>query len=52
MALAMLIKPFVAAAFLGLLWLVRVAFIKLFPSGVIKKILLLPLGRKRRTSAR
>ena len=46
--LAIVLKPFVAVAYLLMLYGIKVLVLRLIPDGKIKRILLLPIGRKRR----
>jgi hypothetical protein len=46
--LAMLLKPFVAAAYLLALLGIKTLVLRLIPEGKLKRILLLPIGSKRR----
>ena len=47
-AIAMLVKPFIAVAFLLFLRACFLVFVRFMPEGKIKRTLLLPIGRKRR----
>ena len=46
--LALLMKPFVAAALLLTLYGIKVLVLRIVPDGRLRRILLLPIGRKRR----
>lgn len=46
-AIALFLKPFIAIAFVLLLRACVVAFMRFMPDGRIKRMLLLPIGRKR-----
>lgn len=46
--LAVFLKPFVAAFYLLVLLGIKVVILRLIPEGKVKRILLLPIGRKRR----
>jgi hypothetical protein len=45
--LALILKPFLVAAFLAFVWLVHYLVWKLLPNGWLKALLLRPIGRRR-----
>lgn len=46
--IAVVVKPFIAVAFMLALYGIKTLILRFIPDGKVKNMLLLPIGRKRR----